>query len=204
MGKIRNLYEDLKVSKKTTPEQIKEAFRKMAKKTHPDKGGNAEEFRAIAIAYNILSDEEKRRRYDNGENPDYINQPNKDENQVLSMILTLFNSVVDQNIDLTHNNLFDIIKQSIQTNQQNFKVEKERNKTNIEKYNNILKRIKKKEKSIPFIQILDDKIRACNAEIIHLDESIKLCDVALKLIEGCEYETEARFYKQSTYYSTTT
>jgi molecular chaperone DnaJ len=60
------LYEDLGVDRTATPEQIKKSFRQKAKKSHPDTGGNAEEFKTISLAYNILSDEEKRKQYDKG------------------------------------------------------------------------------------------------------------------------------------------
>jgi DnaJ-class molecular chaperone len=140
------LYEDLGIDKGATPEIIKKAFRAKAKQTHPDNGGKPDEFRTIAKAYNILSDEEKRKRYDNGENPDNINQSNKQE-RVLSMVFAIFNNIIDQNIDLVHHNLFDLMRQNIQANQQNFKSEKDRNQNIIERYNNILGRIKKKDKS---------------------------------------------------------
>lgn len=57
----------LGVSRDADPKTIKSAYRKLAKQYHPDisKEVNAEEkFREIAEAYDILSDEEKKRRYD--------------------------------------------------------------------------------------------------------------------------------------------
>ena len=62
-----SLYDDLGVGKQATKEQIKRAYRKMAKRHHPDSnGGNgsAEEFHAIALAYEVLSDPKRRARYD--------------------------------------------------------------------------------------------------------------------------------------------
>jgi curved DNA-binding protein CbpA len=44
MVKKVDLYEALKVGKAATLEQIKKAYRKKAKETHPDNGGNAEEW----------------------------------------------------------------------------------------------------------------------------------------------------------------
>ncbi len=64
-------YETLGVAKDATAEQIRSAYRKLAKKNHPDLNpGNKpaeERFKAIASAYDILSDATKRARYDNGE-----------------------------------------------------------------------------------------------------------------------------------------
>lgn len=44
--------------------QIKRAYRTLALRNHPDKGGDAETFKKIAAAYAVLSDAEKRRVYD--------------------------------------------------------------------------------------------------------------------------------------------
>lgn len=102
--KKKTLYDDLSIAKDADQETIKKAFRKKAKLTHPDTdNGNSDEFRAIVKAYDILFDEEKRKRYDQGENPDNINQLNTHEQQVLSTVLNIFNAVVDQNIDVDHN-----------------------------------------------------------------------------------------------------
>ncbi len=61
----KNYYDILGVDKKATNDDVKKAFRKLAQKHHPDKGGNEEKFKEITEAYSILSDEKKRREYDN-------------------------------------------------------------------------------------------------------------------------------------------
>ncbi len=59
-----NYYDILGVSKDASQEEIKKAYRKKAHKHHPDKGGDEEKFKKINEAYQVLSDEEKRKRYD--------------------------------------------------------------------------------------------------------------------------------------------
>lgn len=60
----KNYYDVLGVDKKATKEDIKKAFRKLAQKHHPDKGGDEAKFKEITEAYATLADDKRRREYD--------------------------------------------------------------------------------------------------------------------------------------------
>jgi len=61
---MENYYDILGVSEGASVEEIKRAFRNLAKKHHPDMGGDAEKFKKILEAYRVLSDEKLRADYD--------------------------------------------------------------------------------------------------------------------------------------------
>ncbi|MBQ9732413.1 MAG: J domain-containing protein [Alphaproteobacteria bacterium] len=67
----KNLYHILGVSKSSSEAEIKSAYRKLARKYHPDLNKDnpeaAEKFKEISSAYDILGDKEKRQKYDNNE-----------------------------------------------------------------------------------------------------------------------------------------
>ena len=67
MADKRDYYEVLGVDKTADEKEIKKAYRKLAMKYHPDvseEEGSEEKFKEISEAYAVLSDEEKRQRYD--------------------------------------------------------------------------------------------------------------------------------------------
>lgn len=73
-SKQKDYYKTLKISRRATQKEIKKAYRELALVWHPDKHKGEEEkekaekqFQLVAEAYEVLSDDEKRQKYDRGE-----------------------------------------------------------------------------------------------------------------------------------------
>lgn len=62
---MKDYYQILGVNRTATNEEIRQAFRKLAMKHHPDRGGDATRFQEINEAHSILGDPDKRQEYDN-------------------------------------------------------------------------------------------------------------------------------------------
>jgi len=63
-------YSFLELTSTATSNEIKRAYRRLALKHHPDKGGDPEKFKALSEAYEILMEEETRASYDDASNHD--------------------------------------------------------------------------------------------------------------------------------------
>jgi len=67
----RDPYLELGVPRSASADEVRKAFRKLAKQFHPDANQNdptaEEKFKRVSSAYDILGDEEKRKKFDRGE-----------------------------------------------------------------------------------------------------------------------------------------
>jgi len=98
---MKNLYDVLGINKDATKEEIKKAHRNGVKKNHPDKGGDAEVFQQIQLAYDVLGDEQRRDKYDT------TGETDKPRDVFAEMFASFIDSLVSQletsktdNIDL--------------------------------------------------------------------------------------------------------
>jgi molecular chaperone DnaJ len=73
MASRPDYYKTLGVDKKATPEEIKKAYRKLARKYHPDRNPDDKDaearFKEISQANDVLGDPDKRKQYDSGTGP---------------------------------------------------------------------------------------------------------------------------------------
>ena len=62
----QKMYDQLGIKKTATQPEIRKAWKRKLVKEHPDRGGDEEKFKMTKMAYEILSDEQKRAVYDEG------------------------------------------------------------------------------------------------------------------------------------------
>lgn len=91
---MTDYYEILGVSKSATSDEIKKAYKKLAKKYHPDKNNGSEEqkkhaeqkFKEVSKAFSVLNDKEKKERYDKYGDEDGMDMGDIDPNEIFSQI----------------------------------------------------------------------------------------------------------------------
>ncbi|MCK5633015.1 J domain-containing protein [bacterium] len=181
-----NLYKILEVKRSADKKAIKKAYRKMSKTHHPDvEGGDREKFDMLNKAYKILMDDDKRSRYDNGENVENIlKSKNKEEIELIGSILV--NLMKSFNPETQ-----DIIKQidlSIDLNITKYEEQVAKLKQSIKKYKTFLKKLKHKKKSNLLFQIANGQIIDKKQKLEVLQKKEVMFKKAKKLIKDYGYD----------------
>lgn len=182
-----NLYEILGVKPNSTIEEIKRAHKEKVKEHHPDLGGNPEVFKKVQEAYEILSDQVSRARYDAGDSIDSIRSST--ENQVLSIVLNTFLHVVSGSIDLKSTNVFDEMKKIFKDNRKDLS-------RHIDKMDKLLSRFQEAKKRIGgnkdslFKQMLDNGSSQTQAQKKQLQEKDRVFEEAIAFVKDCNYDID--------------
>jgi curved DNA-binding protein CbpA len=184
------LYEELGVKKEATHEEIKKAYRKKANKTHPDHGGDAEKFGAITKAYKILSDEEKRKRYDNGEDPDGIGKATTARDMAVGGVLALFFAILNEK-DSEYIDIFLVMRQNIENGISGLRKQINELGWEIKKMETTKKRIsnKKSHENI-FVDGINAHIADMQRDQAKLEEQIKIGKLQLEIVDDYKFEVE--------------
>lgn len=96
-----NHYNTLGIDQNATVDDVKRAYRSLAKKHHPDTGGDAETFRQITEAYEVLSDPNKRAQYDNPQPQGFRASDFRTDNEFQDIFADLWRQKYHRNRDIT-------------------------------------------------------------------------------------------------------
>lgn len=180
-------YETLGVSKGAAPDEIRQAYRRMSAKHHPDReGGDEEKMKAVNEAFETLSDPAKRKVYDEGGDPfDRSISPEE------SVILEAFVNAVSEDPA----GQYDWLDQT-RARLKNHRAFKEASmkslRGQINRLEKGLKKLKFKGKGAPFlIKVIEVKLQALRREVGGFEVELPLYDRALAMLDDYGWEGEA-------------
>lgn len=182
---MSDYYEILGITKDATARQIKKAYRKLSKECHPDVGGDCERFEKIQNAYGILSDPERRKRYD---------EFGPEEN--LSVIISIAQSIwaeaashsgeVDEEMEKACHYRIEEIKSEIAIK-----------KNRLEKANKFLGAILNAPSPDSIGDILREEIRGTELAMAELKKRIKQNRLALDLLGKYTFKKKYKKYPEN-------
>lgn len=184
---VTTLYDVLGVASDASPSDIKKAYRKLAKKHHPDAGGaDDDRFSAITKAYNVLSDEAKRKHYDEtGEGDD---PPDNAHSEALNLIVHILVQIVAalpaEGIDII-GKIREVILKGDEANRNRLKaIDAE-----VAKLNKVIKRLKG---GTGFIEkALQSSIADAEKSRVQTNAMLVTTARALEMLKDYSYEVDA-------------
>lgn len=109
---MRDLYQILGIERGASAPEIQKAYRQKAKTSHPDSGGSVEAFSELGLAYAILSDPERRVRYDRTGEADPPRPDNRDGSAV-EVIAQKLGLILHAEQDVTSLDVAVVLEQTI-------------------------------------------------------------------------------------------
>ncbi len=177
-------YITLKVPRDASADDIKAAYRKACAQNHPDRGGSTEAMAAINDAYAILSDPDRRKRFD--ETGAANDEPSPDQ-RARDHIMRAFshaleNDAVSDPILYVRDDLENLIEQGQRINAQAERL--------IARWNRQRGKLKSKSGNSMLHNIIDEKIRNSTEAIAHNKRGIEMAKRAYEMLEDFDFEVD--------------
>lgn len=183
-------YAELGVSKDATEDEIKAAFRKRAKETHPDKaGGSSEEFERVKQSHLVLTDPERRKKYD--ETGDAADNPVKSVQQrAMELVGALIGAAIDDsNKDLEHIDIVADIVQFLNDQAKEYGSEQKKLKAKQKRAEKFAKKIKRKKGGENLVaRMAETHARSFGTALNRVTEIIEIHKRAAEILSDYSYE----------------
>lgn len=172
-------YETLGVDKTATADTIKRAYRKKAKESHPDIGGDENEMQALTVAYSVLKDNARRAHYDEtGED----SQQSFDM-EVKNLVLQVFNEAIQKNAS----HCLNAARKMLNEKQNEFKAQRSQMMKERQRLKGKQKKIKVRVGENLFDLIIEQGVAGITVNLDRLEHAMKVFTAAIKMLD--EYES---------------
>ncbi len=182
---MNNLYDSLGVPKDASADAIRAAYRKKAQAHHPDKGGDVAKFQAIQTAYDVLSDDDRRARYDTTGDTE---QGPSIEGQARMYVATLLNAVMQGQADVRTTDILAVMRNQLAIDRSRVEAEKVRLGGFVSRRQEAMKRVTQGVLS----DMLDAEIKRLEGMVSQCNAQHGVFDAAEKLLEGQTYRSDPK------------
>lgn len=183
---MSDLYAALELERGADAADVKRAYRKKAQEHHPDKGGDKERFQVVKSTYEVLSDPDRRKRYDEtGE----TGQQHDPREEMLGILAQLMMTIIDK-VDVDHTNVIETMRAQISGVQAQHSQSIENNRKRIRVRERALKRLKAKTGENILASMLRADIMATEAAIQRIEGEQEKVKAMLALLDDYEYKVD--------------
>lgn len=187
-----NPYVVLGVEPTATPMQIKAAYRKASTLAHPDaENGSEEKFHEVKLAYNILSNEDRRERYDRtGRTDDIKVTPKVIQNMVEQTVTAIINAERPDGTtdDPTWENIKRKVIATIKNSQREVETHIARIRKKLRRVDNLMSRFKSKTDADPVGDAFAAQRRLLVEELHKLQDGLELSIKTEEIFNSYDYQ----------------
>ena len=186
-----DLYNVLEVSPLATFDVIRTSYRNKVKTAHPDQGGDPEQFRRLTEAHEVLSDPEKRKRYDETGRTDEGITKAKVDNFLRQMMSNVVNAEYGDGTsdDPVWENILNKVVGSIQQSRREVQNNMHKTQRKIERCQRLIERFKPMQREDIIGDILRDEKKSLEDQLRIHQDAMELSLEAERVLKTYRYET---------------
>jgi DnaJ domain len=183
-----DLYRLLGIRRGATKAEVRRAYRRKAKVSHPDSGGSVEAFSALATAHDVLSDEDRRERYDTTGEIE-LARPNNFDGSAIEVIAHKLGLIIHAEHDVTSMDIGAVIKQAIREDIVSRKLSIASQIQAVERAGCLRARVRRKAngEDNALARVLDWHRRATKDHVKKHEEAVRAMERALEILEGYSF-----------------
>lgn len=189
---MTDLYAKLGVSRGATPDEIKVAFRALARQTHPDTrpGGDAAEFQDIADAYAVLGNVDRRARYDESGDTGTVTEETQ-RAEALNVIQQMMEQVLNQVTDLVYNDVVGKMREAAAESVTKIEADIETMRQSIVRYARFANRFSVSDGGTNILRgMVDFKISGVERRITDATKALERHKAAVEILEDYSFEAD--------------
>jgi curved DNA-binding protein CbpA len=188
---VRDLYQILGVGRAAAQVEIQKAYRRKAKNSHPDAGGSVEAFGQLSDAYTVLSDPERRARYDRTGEIDQPQLSNLDASAI-EIIAQKLGLIIHAEQDVTSMDVAELIEHTVRDDIGQRKSSIAGLKRAIERLTRLRDRVKRKANGEDnmLAKVLDWHEIVTRNNIQKNEESVRVMERALEMLRDYSFAEE--------------
>lgn len=189
----KDLYDKLGVKPDATPDQIKKAFRKKARQLHPDHNPNdpkkEQEFKEVAIAYDILSDPTRRQWYnETGDENSADTTKQEAMNLFLEIVIT---NIMKKNKSIFISDFFKEIREAFKVSAKDYVKHIKAIKQTVKHLEKVLERVIHKDGENSFIHVaINNEMHKALADANKLKQKIRVVNKAYKIAKEYNFKRD--------------
>lgn len=185
----KSLYEELGVSPRASPEDVRKAHRRMARKHHPDTGGEREAFERVQRAADVLRDPQRRLMYDRTGKAEA--EPDNSESGAVQMLVAAFQQALQmgevERRDVIGTACDLLRRQSADLGMAKASVEQDKRRTE-----QAIKRLKHKGGKANHLDfVMRDQLQAIEAALAQIEMNRAAVKRALELANDYSWDVDA-------------